>query len=222
MGRIDADGRDDFIVGAGGADSGGVNNRGSATVYSGLDASIIPGFRIYGDSAGDQLGSSVANAGDVDGNGKNDFVVGARFADSSGADRGAVYLFSGTNAQLLTRRRGTAAGERMGQSVSGGKDVNGDGKADFIFGAPQASPGGLEDAGTVYVVVNCPRKKGDINGDGQFTGADVTEEHYCKVNPAGANCNRCWADMDCDGDIDQTDIDILTDFVYSAIPLPCP
>lgn len=219
-GRIDGDGRDGFIVGAANADSGGISNRGSATVFSGLDASII--FRIWGDSAGDQFGYSVANAGDVDGNGKTDFVVGARYADSSGVDRGAVYLFSGNNAQLLTRRRGSNPSDRMGWSVAGGRDVNGDGKADFIVGAPEASPGGREDAGSVYVIVNCLRKKGDINGDGQFTGADEVALHNCKINPGGPNCNHCWGDMDCDGDIDDADLIIIQEFVYSGTPLPCP
>jgi hypothetical protein len=93
----------------------------------------------------------VAGVGDVNGDGKADFLVGAPRADTTGlTDPGAVYLYSGADGSLLFKRYGEATEDDFGYSVSGGGDMNGDGRADFLIGAPNANPGDLNNAGTVY------------------------------------------------------------------------
>lgn len=113
-----------------------------------------------GGNAGDGAGFSVASAGDVNGDGKNDFIVGARLADNTGINAGSAYVvFGGSPSLDLSavgsrgfRIDGAAAGDLAGFSVSGAGDVNGDGKADVIVGAPGADPQFRPNAGAAYVV----------------------------------------------------------------------
>jgi len=150
-GDVNGDGKADFIIGAIYADPGGRTNAGSAYVYSGAT-----GFLRYqedGAAAGDLFGFSVAGAGDVyvDGIGRAEFIIGAYLADPGGrTDAGSAYLYSGNTGFALFQKDG-AAGDRLGASVAGAGDVNGDGKADFIIGAPYAAPGGRTYAGSAYV-----------------------------------------------------------------------
>ena len=152
-GDVSGDGRADFIVGAYQDDpAGGGNNAGSAYVYSGADGSLL--YQVSGDTAIDFFGYSVSGAGNVNGDGKADFIVGARFDDpvGGGNDAGSTYVFSGAGGSLLYQRIGDTAGDSFGFSVSGAGDVNGDGKADFIVGAHLDDPaGGGSDAGSAYV-----------------------------------------------------------------------
>jgi len=149
-GDVDGDGKADFIIGAYTADPGGRSSAGSAFVYSGADGTLL--FQKDGAAAGDQLGWSVAGAGDLNGDGKADFIIGAYTADPGGrGDAGSAYLYSGADGALLYQKDGAAAGDFLGYSVAGAGDLNGDGKADFIIGAYQTDPGGLSNAGSAYV-----------------------------------------------------------------------
>lgn len=116
------------------------------------------GFAIPGLTANDDLGWSVSTAGDFNGDGLADIVLG----DPS---TGAVYVvfgqYSGWPASFnLTRLNGSngfvvhglSAGDGLGSSVSTAGDFNGDGLADIVLGASDASPGGVSAAGEVYVV----------------------------------------------------------------------
>ncbi|MEQ9562838.1 MAG: hypothetical protein RLN69_09975 [Woeseiaceae bacterium] len=127
LGDIDGDSVEDFIVGAAFNDAGG-NDAGRAYVYSGAGAALL--FTVSGQAAGENFGWSVAAAGDVDGDGTGDFVVGA---PSVGA--GNARVFSGVTGALLHTLAGTSAGSRFGSIVAGIGDTNGDGRADLLIGA---------------------------------------------------------------------------------------
>lgn len=133
-GDVDGDGRGDFIIGAFYADPGGLNDAGSAYVYSGADGSLL--YQKDGDSTGDWFGFSVAGAGDADGDGRGDFIIGAPTADPGGIFRaGAAYVYSGATGGLLHLKHGAAYDYELGYSVGGAGDVDGDGRGDFIIGS---------------------------------------------------------------------------------------
>ncbi len=123
------------------------------------------GFVVYGGNRRDQSGAAVALAGDVNGDGFDDILIGAPFGDSAGGSSGTAYVvfggpgvgaggavvvdeLDGSNGFVL---RGAAVDEHAGTSVSGAGDVNGDGYADMLVGAPGASPFGAG-RGHTYVV----------------------------------------------------------------------
>ncbi|MDA0668050.1 MAG: hypothetical protein O3A50_09780, partial [Planctomycetota bacterium] len=92
-GDVDGDGFDDVIVGAHGADPGGLSDAGSAFVYSGATGSLI--WQFDGQASSDILGISVSGAGDVDGDGFDDVIVGAPSADPGGvSSAGSAYVYS--------------------------------------------------------------------------------------------------------------------------------
>ena len=169
-GDINGDGFDDLIGGSYYAGSGG-------TTYvlfgkaSGFDAIVdlsnldgITGFSIDGEVVGDQAGYSVDNAGDVNGDGFDDVIIGARVADINGEESGAAYVVfgkaSGFDASVKLsdldgnngfRLEGVAAGNKSGRSVSTAGDFNGDGFSDLIVGAFGADSNG-EDSGASYLI----------------------------------------------------------------------
>src|SRR5262249_38145127 len=117
---------------------------------------------IQGDTAGDNAGLSVSSAGDINGDGLDDLIVGAWHGDDGGTDAGEAYVVYGkaslTNIDLTTLTaaqgfiiQGDMAFDWAGFSVSSAGDVNGDGFDDMIVGAPQGDNGGT-DAGEAYVV----------------------------------------------------------------------
>ncbi|SFF14635.1 integrin alpha [Nitrosomonas sp. Nm166] len=177
-GDVNGDGFDDLIVGAFGADPNGEHSGSSYVVFgkstgfdatmdlSGLDGSN--GFRLDGASEYDQSGYSVSSAGDVNGDGFDDVIIGARnalfsyphpyhdsgssyvvFGKSTGFD--ATLDLSSLDGNNGFRVDGEAADDHSGHSVSNAGDVNGDGFDDVIVGAYGADPNG-EFSGSSYVV----------------------------------------------------------------------
>jgi len=169
-GDVNGDGLADVIVGAQGADPGGRMSAGRSYVVfgkrttgpvelSGIESGTSAGgFVINGSNASDFSGGSVSGAGDVNGDGLADVIVGAQSADPSGrssAGRSYVVFGKGNNTQpveLSALESGSSVGgfvingsnayDFSGGSVSGAGDVNGDGFADVIIGAFRVPPEG--------------------------------------------------------------------------------
>ena len=134
-GDVNSDGYADVIVGARKDDDNG-SNAGSARVFSGLDGSTL--YTFHGDAAGDLFGTSVDGAGDVNGDGVDDVIVGARGAAPNGkSGAGMARVFSGSDGQIVWTFYGDTANDEFGHSVSGAGDLDGDGRAELVVGAPQ-------------------------------------------------------------------------------------
>ncbi len=181
-GDVNNDGFDDFIVGAPLADNNG-STSGSARVYSGANGSIL--YTFHGDSLGDNLGTSVSGAGDVNNDGFDDLIVGALFDDNNGFNSGSARVFSGADGSILYTFDGAAAGARLGASVSGAGDVNDDGFDDLIVGANADSANGpASGSATVFSGAN-----GSIlytfNGDSQLDQLGISVSGAGDVNGDG-------------------------------------
>ncbi len=168
-GDVNGDGLDDLIVGSTEAES---RTGKSYVIFGKTDGTVINlsaigtgGFVINGENTGDQSSISVSNAGDVNGDGLDDLIVGAFHADVSGkSDAGKSYVIFGkkdsTAIDLSAIASGTGGfvinGENVndisGFSTSSAGDINGDGLDDLIVGAYQADPNGKSNAGKSYVV----------------------------------------------------------------------
>ena len=123
------------------------------------------GFRLDGTAAGDNSGRAVSSAGDVNGDGFEDLLIGARGASPNGGGSGSTYVVFGRSGGFTSsvdlsaldgtdgfRLDGAVADDRSGHAVSGAGDVNGDGFGDLIVGAYLADPNGDTSAGSSYVV----------------------------------------------------------------------
>ena len=174
-GDVNGDGYDDLAIGA---HASGVSSGETYVVYGGASApgangvlalSALDGtngFILTGIDPGDRSGRSVSSAGDVNGDGYDDLIIGARGADPNGEGSGEAYVvyggasapgtdgvfelsaLDGTNGFILS---GIDPSDRSGGSVSSAGDVNGDGYDDLIIGAVGADPNG-EGSGETYVV----------------------------------------------------------------------
>jgi len=144
VGDLNQDGRADFAFGAPGA--GGT---GAVSIVSGLDGSVLA--LLVGDAAGDAFGASLDGAGDVNGDGVPDLVVGSPGGDAAFSDAGSARVFSGADFSILHTFHGAAPGDALGSSVAGAGDLTADGFADLVLGTPWASVGAIG-AGRVTVV----------------------------------------------------------------------
>lgn len=139
---VDDDDVDDLLVGAPLHDAGGGldADRGEAYVYfGGNPPDAVADIAIGGGTAGGSLGASVSRAGDVDGDGERDFLVGAPLEDPAALlDAGSAYLFLGGAAVdgiPDLHFDGAEAGGHFGATVAGPGDINQGGR-DLILGAP--------------------------------------------------------------------------------------
>ncbi len=140
---------------------------GLAAPALGLELSALDGsngFVVNGVAASDQSGFSVSAAGDVNGDGIDDLLIGAPNADPNGTQSGASYVVFGSSAGFSSPLElsaldgsngfvvnGVAVVDDSGRSVSAAGDVNGDGVDDLLIGAPGADPNGFL-SGASYVV----------------------------------------------------------------------
>ncbi|MDG1483237.1 MAG: MopE-related protein [Myxococcota bacterium] len=163
-GDLNADGYDDILIGAHGVgeDAGAVYVvYGPVTANLSLDAATA---RLLGAEA-DQLGRSVADVGDVDGDGYDDVLFGASSAESG---RGTVYLMHGpisagaTLSEAAAQITGADEQDYHGRSVAGLGDVTGDGLPDLGVGA-WGSDAGETDAGAVLIYTG--QRSGTLTAD---------------------------------------------------------
>lgn len=216
-GDVNGDGLGDFLVGTVGTD----NATGSASLYLGSRAGAdgVPAWAISGSAEGDLLGAQVAGAGDVDGDGYSDVLVSAIGALGG---VGKVSLYRGSNYGLsysaAWTQEGSTVGEKLGFSVAGAGDVNGDGYGDVVTSAPGVGSGeafffaggedGLETRSTWSQIGEtygdafgtAVAGVGDVNGDGFAdiaVGADAAAGGRGRVylflgSPAGPARVASW------------------------------
>jgi len=141
-GDINGDGYADVVVGASHYDNG-QQDEGRAYVYLGSAAglAVAPGWIAESDQAEARFGWSVASAGDVNGDGYADVIVGAYQFDNVQTNEGRAYVYLGSASGLATAPAWTAESDQdsalFGYSVAGVGDVNGDGYTDVVVGASQ-------------------------------------------------------------------------------------
>ncbi len=172
-GDVNGDGIDDLLIGNYDLDFVAASSGRSYVVFGdpeGFDATLqlsaldgVDGFKLDG-TTGDYSGRSVSTAGDINGDGIDDLVIGAAYADANGISSGRGYVVFGKTGAPVSplplvfvdgtdgfRLAGETIGDRAGSSVSAAGDVNGDGVDDLIIGARRADPNGTN-SGRSYVV----------------------------------------------------------------------
>ncbi len=205
IGDFNGDGIDDFIVGS--VYNGAAGNEGAAYIIYGTTTPITglinvrtlapsEGFRIVGAERFDLVGSALAAAGDVNGDGFDDVIIGAP-SDFEGSFVGEAYILFGTDATFSStfeletfdetdgvKLTGVANGDNFGSKVSGVGDLNGDGFDDVIVGAVTAN---INNPGAAFVFFGAASPGGtggQIGGAGSvfFTDVDLSDAHTVSDN----------------------------------------
>ncbi len=172
-GDVNGDGFDDLIIGAYGVNA---DESGASYIVFGKASGFTPslhlgaldgsnGFKLNGAVAGDFSGWSVASAGDINGDGYDDMIVGAPYADRAGEDSGVGFVVFGKASGFAAsldlgtldgtigfRLNSVSTGDHAGVSVASAGDVNGDGYDDVIVGAWSANASAFFETGASYVV----------------------------------------------------------------------
>ncbi len=178
-GDVNGDGYSDVIVGANYYDNG-QTNEGAAFVYHGSSSGIstTAATQLEGNQATAYFGRSVSSAGDVNGDGYSDVIVGAYKYDAGQTDEGAAFVYHGSSSGIsttaATQLEGNQATAYFGRSVSSAGDVNGDGYSDVIVGANYYD-NGQTDEGAAFVY------------HGSSSGISTTAATQLEANQA-----YCW------------------------------
>jgi len=233
-------GKPDYMAGAP-FNAAGV---GEACVYSGDDGSMIYGWS--GEAAGDQFGFAVLGGYDFDGS-TDDFAIGAPFNDEGGTNAGKVYVYSGSDYQLIKAFVGTKENGYFGSHLSTaihpyGAKTN---TADLLIGAP-----GEDSVGRVYCYAAVTgdllyTKEGSHKGD-EFGASvagigDIDEDNDCDIvvgaadnDFAGEDAGRVYTfsgesaapplcgDANGSSSVDIDDVVYLIDYIFGGGPEPVP
>jgi hypothetical protein len=194
-GDVNGDGFDDVVIGAALYDSA-FTDGGAAFLYLGSVSGLQsdPSWIAVGDQANEQFGLCVQAAGDVNGDGYGDVIVGAWLASHGEANEGRAFVYFGSDSGLADEPdwsgESNVEGAVYGYFCASAGDVNGDGYDDIVVGARRFSGNGLVDEGRVYAYYGSPSgpslapdwtcdagrerseagentiSAGDVNGDG--------------------------------------------------------
>lgn len=189
-GDVNGDGYSDVVIGVPGDNA----YAGKGVIYfGGQSMNNVADVDLYGGNfPNDLCGYAVSTAGDINGDGFDDVIVGSIYNDDAGTDAGSAYLYlggstmNGTSDLYLT---GEATGDYFGSSVSSAGDVNNDGFTDFVVGAPD---GGFNGAGKAYVYfggnslnnvadVTITGNENNYLGSSISTAGDVNGDGYSDV-----------------------------------------
>lgn len=199
-GDMDGDGREELLIGAIAAD-GDAGDEGVVYIADGSGGSLSAAIMLQGQHPLDYAGSSVAPAGDTDGDGFNDILIGATGNPDGGQGGGAAYLILGPpaagsldDAHAIFLGAGGAAGRHatpgggdgVGYALSSGGDLNADGFMDVLLGAA-GSDGADTDTGKACVFLG-PVPAGThliADADVCFLGASASAFAGDRVAPAG-------------------------------------
>ncbi|MCS6989585.1 MAG: FG-GAP-like repeat-containing protein [Chloroherpetonaceae bacterium] len=177
-GDVNGDGFSDVIIGAVFFDNG-QTDEGAAFVYHGSASglSATPNWTAESNQAGAEFGNAAVCAGDVNGDGFSDVIVGAGRFDNGQTDEGAAFVYHGSASGLSATPNWTAesnqAGALFGGQLAGAGDVNGDGFSDVIIGAHRFD-NGQTDEGAAFVY------------HGSVSGLSATPNWTAEINQAGA------------------------------------
>jgi hypothetical protein len=242
-GDVNGDGRDDFLVGAVYDEDGGYRAGqtylilGRAAADWGMDFDLSNAdASFWGEDADDWSGISVASAGDVNGDGRDDFLIGAYGDEDGGSAAGQTYLILGSAAADwgmdfdLSNADASFWGEDSddysGYSVASAGDVNGDGGDDFLIGAIYDEDGGNV-AGQTYLWLGTPPVQYDLTinstaggnitnpGEGTFTYDEGTVVNLTAEAEEGYQFGNWTGDVDTIADVEAASTNITMSGNYS-------
>ncbi len=182
-GDVDGDGYSDIIVGA--SDYNESTTGGAAYLFKGAAGGISSSLEwvTYGNQPNAGYGTSVATAGDVNGDGYSDVIVGAHSFDNGQTNEGKSFVYHGSADGLADAgdsRESNSNNAQLGYSVSTAGDINGDGYGDIIAGAPKLSAGQYQE-GRAFVF------------NGTETGLSSTASWTAESNQINALFGTCVA-----------------------------
>ncbi|WP_426292050.1 FG-GAP-like repeat-containing protein [Dyadobacter endophyticus] len=191
-GDVNGDGYDDVVVGAPRYDNG-QNDEGAAFIFLGNSNGLnqIPATMLEADQAEAGFGASVSAAGDVNGDGYGDIIVGAMHYHNGEDEEGAAFVYSGSPAGINpnpVKLESNLTGAWFGCAVAHGGDLDGDGYSDILVGAMNYS-NGESGEGACYIF------------PGSATGPDVAGKRILESNLEDARMgNSVAAAGDLNGD----------------------
>jgi len=202
-GDVNGDGYDDILIGAPTNDDGGINAGQTYLIFGknsgwAMDTKLFASDASFrGEAAGDNSGESVAGVGDVNGDGHDDILIGARLNDEGGMGTGQTYLVLGKASGWAMDTdlsasdasfRGESIGDHSGWSVAGAGDVNRDGYDDILIGAQDNDDGG-DKAGQSYLILGMETgwvMDTDLSAsDASFWGEEANDYSGISVASAG-------------------------------------